>query len=148
MYDYGSVPIVVNWKHKEALIATTNMGGIDKYNDGDIVTGVEASSFYVTGGPANCYEDTSGKWIDLRTNQTVSIGDTPKRDPVGNRVTDNGMVDLYRLNGTRIGTIGSDLLRSGISGKPGRGAYLVVSRGTGMATKALIDCNLSSTNRF
>jgi hypothetical protein len=134
-YLLGTIALIINWKDKQGVVAATYpkhpfSPGTNVFPTGDTILCAEPCNFYVTGGPAGCYEDTSGKWIDIVSNQVVGVGNAPKRGPGGNRVPGNGMVDLYRLNGTRIGTIGSDRLRSGISGKPGRGAYLVVSRGT------------------
>jgi hypothetical protein len=146
----GNNLFVVNWKDKEAVMATNHSNelaaaGWKKDVGGPLPPGIkywyaDPGDFWLAGGPAGCYEAIDGSWIDVATGQQVVVASMQPSSRLGNApATMRGTLSVYNLSGACVGAFDAASLHRRIPTQLGRGAYLAYRQGIAGASMMLHD---------
>jgi hypothetical protein len=103
----GSNFVVADWKDKKAAMITNNPKPTIPVPGGSRYWVAEPGDFWVSGGPANCYQDSAGRWIDVNTGLPTHISNQPSISRSSANAAIQGPVAIYSLRGSRVGTYNS-----------------------------------------
>jgi hypothetical protein len=139
----GNTLVVANWKEKEAVLAVNNPDNLHAsgWTGGAMPDGLkywynENGDFWVAGGPAGCYQDIGGNWIDVKTGQAVhTIGGMDSRIVNARQSILHGTIALYNLKGVHIGDFRAASMSQLVSARLVRGTC--VARGFGAPAKII-----------
>jgi hypothetical protein len=146
----GCNMVVADWKDKKAAMVTycpkPELAG-PNHNWGWAVEGTrwwfaEPGDFWVSGGPAGCYQAIDGSWVNVTTGVATPIGKPGSIARVNTQSALRGAVAVFDLRGARVGSRANGMTNHAPNST---GVYIAVCGNGSPARRVMFSSDISPT---